>query len=238
MQRVPRPRSRLFKRAYSKSRSQSQRKKQKPAVKYVSGSITRRSGLGNKTSCALIYADRYQITGAAAGVPSIQCFRVNSFFDPDFTGIGHQPLGYDQMAALFERYIVTGCKYKITFNNLTANQAGYVGVQISDKEVAGGVFRNILEQGQCQWEPIAAPGGVSTVTLTGYVDCPKVMGQTYQEYIGDSENGAVVGSNPTDNVWMTVFVADQNISSGPNCTVAVELTMYGQFMGSAQTAES
>lgn len=33
-------------------------------------------------------------------------FRINSLFDPDFTGTGHQPVGFDQMSAIYRIYRV------------------------------------------------------------------------------------------------------------------------------------
>jgi len=33
-------------------------------------------------------------------------FRLNSMYDPNFSGTGHQPQGYDQMASVYGRYTV------------------------------------------------------------------------------------------------------------------------------------
>lgn len=41
-------------------------------------------------------------------------FRTNSLFDPDHTGVGHQPMYFDQMAALYKEYVVTGAKIIVT----------------------------------------------------------------------------------------------------------------------------
>jgi len=40
---------------------------------------------------------------------------LNSLFDPDVTGGGHQPRGFDQWSALFGQYMVHGCKYEVRF---------------------------------------------------------------------------------------------------------------------------
>jgi len=40
-------------------------------------------------------------------------FRLNSLFDPDLTGTGHQPLGFDQWATLYGEYQVMGSRIKV-----------------------------------------------------------------------------------------------------------------------------
>lgn len=37
-------------------------------------------------------------------------FSLNGIFDPDITGIGHQPLGFDEMMAKYNKYTVLGAK--------------------------------------------------------------------------------------------------------------------------------
>lgn len=41
--------------------------------------------------------------------------KANSLYDPDYTGIGHQPLRFDQLAAMFNQYRVRSARIKITF---------------------------------------------------------------------------------------------------------------------------
>lgn len=41
-------------------------------------------------------------------------FRLNSTYDPDLTGTGHQPYARDTLATLYNRYRVISCGYRIT----------------------------------------------------------------------------------------------------------------------------
>lgn len=245
MLRVARPRSRLFKRAYDTSRSRSRSQASKKykvnyGVSTISRSIPQRSGLGNRTKCCLMYVDKnIVIGGAAVGAMQFYNFRVTSFFDPDFSGIGHQPLGFDQLAALHERYIVTGVKYKVTFTSRSTTNNGLVGVSINDKEVPTTTFRNLIEQGQGEYQVISIqPSSTATRTFVGYINPAKVMGQTYQEYITDGNNQADVNNNPVDNVWFSIFTSDIASGTGPTLDVQIQLQMFGMFLGSAQTVES
>lgn len=42
-------------------------------------------------------------------------FKANSIFDPDDTGVGHQPLGHDEWSLLYKKYLVLGCTIKAQF---------------------------------------------------------------------------------------------------------------------------
>lgn len=57
-------------------------------------------------------------------LPAIHMFSANNIFDPDFTGVGHQPLGYDQYAALYEQYHVRQAYAKVTFMAADNDDAG------------------------------------------------------------------------------------------------------------------
>ena len=45
---------------------------------------------------------------------------MNSLFDPDFTGTGHQPYYFDQFATIYQRYTVIGSKLTATFTPIPA----------------------------------------------------------------------------------------------------------------------
>lgn len=50
------------------------------------------------------------------GAPAFHLFNLNSIFDPDQTGTGHQPLGHDEWANFYKRYQVIGAKITAKFN--------------------------------------------------------------------------------------------------------------------------
>lgn len=62
----------------------------------------------------LMYADSYTFTGSLA---QTYVWRANALFDPDFTGSGHQPRGFDQYGAIWLRYYVYACKCELFVTN-------------------------------------------------------------------------------------------------------------------------
>lgn len=71
--------------------------------------VTVPRGLGTfapKRQTVLKYADHVSITTDAAGF-GLHTFLCNDLFKPDFTGAGHQPLGFDQLMDVYTRYQVS-----------------------------------------------------------------------------------------------------------------------------------
>ena len=53
--------------------------------------------------------------GGACGTE--QVYRLNSLHDPELTGAGHQPYGYDQVANLYRKYKVNAVKVILTYTD-------------------------------------------------------------------------------------------------------------------------
>ncbi len=61
---------------------------------------------------------------AAVGAGVQQVWNANSLFDPDGTGVGHQPLYYDQLLSAtgpYTRYVVFRVTIEVTVTNISAN---------------------------------------------------------------------------------------------------------------------
>lgn len=70
-----------------------------------------------RTTKMLRYSTNFNI-GATAGVVSSYVFVANGLFDPDFTGTGHQPMGFDQLMLSYNHYTVLDSRILVTFRNL------------------------------------------------------------------------------------------------------------------------
>lgn len=70
------------------------------------------SGFPDTLVTTLRYVDQRGFDAGAAADTSYT-YRLNDIFDPDFTGTGHQPMGYDQLAAVYNRYQVLSSDIKL-----------------------------------------------------------------------------------------------------------------------------
>lgn len=62
------------------------------------------------------YYDYASLT-ATSGVPATYVLSTNGLYDPDITGTGHQPAGFDQMMLSYNHYTATRAKLYCTFHN-------------------------------------------------------------------------------------------------------------------------
>lgn len=72
-------------------------------------------GMKNGKSVKLPWVHINNMSSGGAGTATYQVYRMNSIFDPDFTGGGTQPLARDEFSTFYTNYIVTGCKMITTF---------------------------------------------------------------------------------------------------------------------------
>lgn len=91
------------------------------------------SGLPTQRITKLRYCESISRT-TTSGVMDRYMYRANGAYDPNLTGTGHQPFGYDQWAALFNHYTVIGSK--ITVRTIaTVNSTGvplHTGIYLAD----------------------------------------------------------------------------------------------------------
>lgn len=81
----------------------------------------------------LRYAEEFTLN-ASSGSLTAQYFRANSVFDPDVTGVGHQPMEYDFWQGVYNHYTVVASSIKLMqVPEATTNIIpSYYGVVLSD----------------------------------------------------------------------------------------------------------
>jgi len=222
----------------------SSKKKQKttynsPAIRTPIG-VSSRAGFGTRKVVNMIYCEKgINLTTPTVGGAGDYIFRINSIFDPNFTGGGHQPSLHDQMANIFERYTVYGCTYKVTFSNSSASNRQAVGVYVSDRSDTGADFTTLVEQGSVEWStlPVATAGG-SQRTFTGYVDLPKLMGMEKDQYIADANYCPEFGSDPNDPAFLHCIYADIAGGGTTVITLVIELVFNVLCLGTRLIPQS
>lgn len=68
-------------------------------------------------SAVLRYHETFAVNPGALGTPGYYAFRANSCFDPNYSGVGHQPRGFDELMKLYEYCAVREVQLEIWFTN-------------------------------------------------------------------------------------------------------------------------
>lgn len=157
----------------------------------------------------LFYYDVAQSVSAPSAVPGTEFYRANSLFDPDATGTGHQPLGFDQMMLMYEHFVVTHAKIRITAVNATSYN-GMCVIQVRSDNSAFSDPLRIIENGlnvhkTIQGNNVGYQAPYSTCMLEYNLDLRKHLGRRSQrEMLEDLSLRGNASANPTEGVFFGV----------------------------------
>jgi hypothetical protein len=95
------------------------------------------NGVRLSETVKLRYSDQINVGNPLGG--SVYNFRANSLYDPNKTGTGHQPLGFDQMAEKYNHYVVLGAKIYVQAipfgtSSSSGDNPAYFMVKTSDND--------------------------------------------------------------------------------------------------------
>lgn len=185
---------------------------------------------------SLVYCDLFAIN-PALGSMGYYKFRTNSLWDPNYTGSGHQPYGFDTLATLYNRYLVTGAKITV---NAYANDAlaGFgIGVKVTD-DANYSTSDPIAVQEQPGYRYKLYGNGkqppIPSVTQTWSLR--KMVGRAH---VHDEKYSALCDANPTDPWYfnVAVFPLDGTVDL-PAVTINVRITYRAKFFEPRELAQS
>ncbi len=158
----------------------------------------------------LRYVDTYPLVSTSGSLAK-QLFKINSIFDPDSSGVGHQPLYRDTYAAIYDYYAVVSVKATVQFQSLNTSSGSTVGILIDD-DTSTSTNANVLMEQNYGKKILLPPvnGSLSNRTLTLDWDCKKILNIdpfTSQAY------RTAQGSDPTELSTLLVWSASADGTS-------------------------
>lgn len=147
--------------------------------------------------CKLKYAD--DVTTDAGGRFNLN---LNSLYDPNRTGAGHQPYGFDTLATLYNRYRVISCGWRITAPT-TGSQVVQMGALPANNVISIGNMYTIRENPRAKYV-VQLPGG-GAQTLSGKIYIPSLMGRNKSQYMADDNYQALVTASPAELAILNIF---------------------------------
>ncbi len=172
------------------------------------------TGIDPHMYVTLKYVENFSVI-VATTVAGAQLMRMNSGFDPNFTGVGHQPYQWDQFAALYNRYRVLNTKWKVIWGNNTGtyNVCVFPLNGLLSSAVAGpATFETACEQPRAVVRIVPGTGGFPC-TITGKVSLNALNGCTITEYLGDDRFEATVTTNPVEVMYLNACYYNPTLAS-------------------------
>lgn len=195
------------KRKYSEPQPVTKYKKKKNAVfkpqRYL------KTGFPKTTKVKLRYCATVSLN-PGLGTTANHVFRANGLYDPDQTGIGHQPMGFDQWSTFYNHYVVESSKMNAEFfySSTTAVDSGIVcGIMLSDDATVPTGFYGLIEQPTTVYNSMQA-----THPMTRRVMCSKNFKAKEFFNIKDvidntSRIGAAVNATPIEVAAFVVWAS-------------------------------
>ncbi|MEO5351369.1 MAG: hypothetical protein H7836_17265 [Magnetococcus sp. YQC-3] len=151
-------------------------------------------------------------------------FNLNSIFDPNRSGVGHQPYGHDTLQTLYNRYRVISCGYRIQAVQTATGAPIQLACQPANEQLTYTTISEMKENPRTKYVTVSP--GAPAVYLSGKVYLPSLVGRTRAQYMADDRYQAEYGASPVENAILNIksqTIAD--VDSSFTCNVMLEYTV-------------
>lgn len=173
------------------------------------------------------YADTVSLSTNAStgGFGSEKRLNLNALYDPDYSGSGHQPYGFDQLMAGYNKYRVERCSFKLTFT--TPGGAADIFCLASVAPGTSSSVANTALSTPVEW-PNTVSGHLSSTgtrlcVIRGSTNLPVVIGVTKARYDADDIFCGTVSANPSQLALLSFAVASYSGATSEACSCLFEL---------------
>jgi len=173
------------------------------------------------------------VLDAPSGGIAQDIYRANSVFDPYQPTGGHQPMGFDQWATIYNKYTVVGSRATLKYSPLSITNVtqGRMGILLSSDTAGTASFtsvNNLLESKLVgkNWKEIG-----STVTMYSKNDAMVAKNFSAKRFFGKvnvqdgSANTALVTTNPGNEAYYipwTSCIASGQDPGALNFTITID----------------
>lgn len=182
----------------------------------------------NSYTAKLRYVEETSLNPAAGGIVSY-VYRANDCYDPNFTGVGHQPKGFDELMARYDHFTVIGSRITVKYMPTTpqAGNTSYMGIYLSDSGARVAGHANVSDLLESR-----SAGRYITVGDSAFSGRKNAVYNTFsakkffrkKEVIGDSLYRGDVSSSPTEQAFYEIYAASIGSvdSSAVNLLVSID----------------
>jgi hypothetical protein len=152
------------------------------------------------------YVGYGSFTEAAAKVGGFSTYRLNSIYDPDFSGVGSTAIGYTTLATAYALFRIVRARVVVRIF-LTSTGAGTVGVLPGLNSSYTSVISTWEAQPNAHSKFVQGnTGGARSVGEFDITyDLAKIAGVTTSQYKTDFDFSHLAGSNPAKSLFVSVF---------------------------------
>lgn len=215
------PMRRSRKRNYRRSRGRRNKNLSRP----INGAINlRQSPLPENFKTCLRYTEYDKLDIFTANAISPLIFTLNGLYDPNITLTGHQPRGYDQLMAFYNRYMVIGAKATIEMINTNVYPVE-VGYSLLSTSVSKTYMSDYMEGAtDSQYQTLGGAGSSNDRYKAVINFSPKKYFK--KKNLSDDPNmSGTEGVNPSTQAYLHVWTAGQGYTTASADSVWITVTI-------------
>lgn len=178
-----------------------------------------KSGFPKQLRMSHRYCDVYPLTSTAGSQPQ-GSFSCNGMYDPDISGTGHQPMYFDQLAAIYNHYTVVKSTIVVRLRSRGSSAGAIYAIYINDDSTVtptNVVFR--CEQSSAVYKTVGYQQSEEVVIKKTW-DAKKNFGPGA---LADPNLQGTASANPTEQQMFTLTMSP--LDGATACTVDAFVTI-------------
>lgn len=180
------------------------------------------------TMTTLAYPYLTTLTESSVSAGAYYTFGLNRLYDPDVTSTGQQPIGFDQMCALYNRFRVIKTDVRLIFTNVNSlTNSGTVGHFETPASLFPSSSLAWQVQRMGQWNMLAPTSSCKTVEFNYSVNMWDVAGVPKSVYMADLSYTGTSTADPTSQLYTHTWA--RGIVAIANVAVAIELRYHVEW---------
>lgn len=188
------------------------------------------------------YTTKINPSSGATGWESVAC---NDLTVPSSGTGAHQPLGFDQVMQLYERYCVIGSKINACFNNSSSSDTQIIGIALRNNTTQESVQdttgtqtnEGLLERNRTFWKYVGdTTQGAQPRSVNAKFGAKKFFQlSSVNDNAGNNRDEGTLwgtsGSSPTTKAYFNVFAASMDDTIDTSYTVRITVEYLALFAG-------
>lgn len=167
-----------------------------------------------------VYAENVALTSTDAATAAFHTMSINNLYDPNISGTGYQPIGFDQMAAFWQNYRVLSARIRLEVFPTTAT-------------ATIGFYPSGFSSLPADWnawtvQPHAAVVTTSTTMprrVSRLVKPWLVLGIKKANYMGENDYLSSATGGPLRPVYLHMFAKSSGVATSVSTRIYLEYTV-------------
>lgn len=197
-------------------------------------------GLPDKCFTKFVYMDNIKLTGTGTTtVAQVYQYRINSLFDCDLTGTGHQPYMRDQLTAFYKYACIYGCKVEICVNAMSTTTQPHLVVVRATRQSSSPTNITLESERAFSKQVCVNAGGADSKRIKMYVPLHKLFG-IRKSTLEDDDFRITIGSNPSQVAYLNIVQAPipDTDTTAQDLAYTIKLSFYTKLWSVVDQIES